>query len=367
MECVAVFFGGQSVEHDVSVITGVIAVNALEKSEYKPIPIYVHNDGTFWTGDSLFDISNFKSLDFKKLSQVTFVAGSKKVYLLSKRKLKELAIISAGLNCIHGDGGEDGCISGLMKLCDIPFASPDLLGSSVCIDKRFTKIFLKGIGVNCLEGVSVKSASEYLSGKTKFEYPVIVKPNRLGSSIGINVARNDSQLIEYVSVALRYDSQVLIEPCLTGFTEINCAVYRNSSNQIVVSECEKPISKNQILTFGDKYQMGEREFPANIDKSLSNRIKKITKKVYSALSCEGIIRIDYLVVDNKVYLNELNTVPGSLAYYFFTDTLKGFATLLEDLIKRAIQVCLLCDGRVKTYKSPILADIKGKGCKTLVK
>lgn len=366
MESIGVFFGGQSVEHDVSVITGVMAINSLSKSEYKPIPIYVDFDGRFYTGEELFDISAFKSMDVKKLKRVTFIAGSNSVYLLKGKKLKELAVLSACINCVHGAPGEDGALSGLCELCDLPFASPDMLASSVCMDKRFTKIFLKGINVKALPSITVTSPEEYIKDE-KFGYPIIVKPNKLGSSIGISKAENRAQAFECIMLALKYGSEALIEPCVKNFIEINCAVYKKRTGDIVVSECEQPIGNDAVLSFNDKYKTGERIFPAEISKRLSDKVKRISKNVYEKLGANGVIRIDYMIIDGEVYLNEINTVPGSLSYYFFADTLKGFSQMLIELLEDALLKNAKEKSFVRIHKSEILTGCKGKGSKTLVK
>ncbi len=366
MESVGIFFGGQSVEHDVSVLTGVMALNSLKASKYNPIPIYVDFDGTFYTGEELFDISYYKNIEVRKLKKVTFVAGSNTIYVIKGKKLKKLLVISAVINCIHGAPGEDGAISGLCELCNIPFASPDMLSSSICMDKSFTKTFLKGIKVKALPSVTVSSPEEYIADE-KLGYPIIIKPNKLGSSIGISKAENREEAFECIMQALRFGSEALIEPCVEGFTEINCAVYKNKEGEIIVSECEQPIGSGEVLSFSDKYKTGERIFPAPIHKRISDKIKRISRTVYENLRTKGVIRIDYMIVDGEVYLNEINTVPGSLSYYFFADTLKGFSKMLIELIELALLEHSKENSFVKIHKSEILTGCKGKGAKTLVK
>ena len=365
MENVGVFFGGQSVESEISIITGVTAVNALKASKYTPIPIFVDRQGVFYTGEDLFDISNYKNLNFDRLEKVTFIAGSKWIYLIKGKKFKPLAVLSAVVNCIHGQPGEDGAISGLMELCDLPCASPNMVASSVCMDKVATKTFLKGGGIKALPYVCVSTPEEYLHNE-KFGYPIIVKPSKLGSSIGISKAENPKQAHDGINLALRYGDQALIEPFIKQFIEINCAVYMGVDGKIVVSECEQPVGKAELLTFEDKYKSGKRVFPADIPKSLSEKVKRITKKVYSLLNTNGVIRIDYMIIDGEVYLNEINTVPGSLAYYLFAKTLKEFSVMLTELIQVAIKNSAKEKTFVKEFKSEILKG-GAKGGKMLVK
>ena len=241
------------------------------------------------------------------------------------------------INCTHGYNGEDGSISGLIKLCNIPFASPDNFTSSFSLDKEFTKIVLKGIGIKTLS-YKILTRQEFetdniscLKNLGKITYPIIIKPARLGSSIGITTANDFKELLSCVEKSFKFDDKLLIEPLLLGFTEINCAVYKGE--KLHISELEKPISKEQILSFADKYEGdGQREFPAKIDKSIALKIKNISKKVYTLLNFTGVIRIDYIVKDNEIYLNEINTIPGSMAYYLFCDTFKEFSNTLQELI-----------------------------------
>ncbi|MBR5192573.1 MAG: ATP-grasp domain-containing protein [Clostridia bacterium] len=330
MKNVAVIFGGISVEHDVSVITGVLTLNCFKNIGYNPIPIYIDTEGVFYTGEILKDIENYKTLNKKKLKRVTFFNGDNNLYQIKGKKHKSLGAISVAINCTHGEYGEDGSIFGLLKLSKIPLASPSLLGASVSMDKYATKLFLKGIGVKYLPCVNYKTQQDLLVAEKKLGFPVMVKPARLGSSIGIKKASNKDELLESVNYALKFDSKVLIEKCLENFKEINCAVYKNSKNEIICSPLEQPFFKGEILSFDDKYSSGEREFPANLEKGITQKIKNISKKVYEELGFTGIIRIDFMVKENNVYLNEINSVPGSLSYYLFSETFNDFSKILKE-------------------------------------
>ena len=335
MQNILVFFGGKSVEHDVSIITGVMTLNTIKRSRFNAVPVYVDRRGKFYTGESLFDLATYNKLNYKSLKEITFKFGENKVYEVKNKRLKELFSVKCAINCMHGGLGEDGSLAGLINFLDMPFCSPNVLSSSVCMDKAFTKIVVKGLNILSLPYVLVSSVESVEEKVKKLGYPLIVKPNKLGSSIGIQKVEREKDLFSAVSSALRYGEKVIIEPCLTFFTEINCACYKDRLNKIIVSECEQPKGSKEVLSFSDKYEKGEREFPANIDEKLSNYIKKTTAKVYEALDLDGIIRVDYMIVDGKVYLNEINTVPGSLAYYLFCDTFSDFTVILQDLIEKA--------------------------------
>ncbi|MBQ9734984.1 MAG: ATP-grasp domain-containing protein [Clostridia bacterium] len=363
MKSVAVFFGGKSVEHDVSVITGVMTSNCFNGRDYRAIPVYVDKNGVWYTGESLLDPDGYKNLDFKKLKKVTLTGGSNVLFEIKRNKLKAVAVLSAAINCMHGGYGEDGSLSGLLNFCGIPLASPSVLPAAVSMDKSFTKTVLKGLKVKTLPSVTVRSEKEWNAIKLKPDYPVIVKPVLLGSSIGISRAENSKELERAVSYGLKFCDRVIIERCLGDFIEINCAAYLKKDGTIAVSECERPVGRTKILSFTDKYESGKRVFPADIDKKYSDKIKATTEKVYRALGFSGVIRIDYFLSDGEIYLNEINSVPGSLAYYLFGDTLYSFSKMLTEIVAVAEQK-FAKDGTVTTeYKSGILDGVGSKGAK----
>lgn len=362
MKNIAVFFGGESVEHDVSVITGVLTLNSLDKEKFLPFPVYIDGDGTWFTGEELFDVENYKNLDVKKLKQVTLVAGKPVFYEIRKeKKLKPIFAVSCAVNCMHGERGEDGAIIGLLSMCKIPVASPDITASAICIDKRVSKILLKGLSVKTPLAKRIEK-NELPRG---IKFPVIVKPNRLGSSIGISVAKDEKEFFDAVNLARRYGDEVIAEEKLEDFIEINCAAYADKSGKIITSECEKPVGKSDVLSFADKYSGGEREFPAKIDKSVSDKIKSTTAKIYSALSMKGLIRIDFFVKGGEIFVNEINTVPGSLAYYLFCDTFKEFGKLLTEQIEIAEREFAKQNSFIKKYDSKVLCISGAKGSKRL--
>ncbi len=365
MKTVAVFFGGQSVEHEISIITGVMTANSIDKNKYIALPIYVGNDGAWYTGSALLDLDGYKNLDYKKLSQVTYIIGDNAIYAVKKNKLKKIAQIAVAINCMHGERGEDGSLAGLLNMTGIPLASPPMLPSAISIDKAFTKTVLKSLKVKTLAGVTLTNTDDLDEIIKTVKFPVIVKPNRLGSSIGVGRADDKNGLSSAVSYALKFGEKVLVEPCVENFTEINCAAYQSADGEIKVSECERPVGRTEILSFGDKYESGKRVFPADIDKKYSDKIKKSTEKIYRELGFKGVIRIDYFIADGEVYLNEINTVPGSLAYYLFSDTLKGFTAMLNQLIEVAERDFTKESTAQKTFKSGILTRAGSKGAKRL--
>jgi D-alanine-D-alanine ligase len=365
MKNIAVFFGGVAPEHDISVITGVLTLNALKKSGHNPLPIFIDKTGEWLTGEILFDLDSFKNLDHKKLKSVALLPFSSTLYVVKKNKLKVYASISTVINCCHGGNGENGNLSGLLECSKVALCSPGALCSSVFMDKEKSKTALKGISVKTLDCLVKENAMITEKELENFNYPLIVKPNDLGSSIGIKKVNNYDELLSATTYALKFTNKVLIEPCLENFTEINCAVYKNSKGELVVSECEKPIASDDLLSFNDKYKNGNREFPANIPKKLSDKIKEIAQKIYRAYVDKGVIRIDFFIENEKVFVNEVNTVPGSLSYYLFCDTLKEFSVMLDELIKTGEKEFIKKSSVETEFKSGILTSFGSKSAKRL--
>ena len=332
---VAVFFGGISVEREVSVITGVLTLNSIDRKKYNPVPVFIDETGVWYTGEELFEIENYKEKKFRKIKRVSLILGDDNLYVVGKRKLKKLFEIAVGINCLHGEAGEDGSLSGVLKCSFIPSASPQALPSALFMDKSATKVFLKGMGVKTLPCFTVRATQNVEEEVKKIAekgFPLIVKPACSGSSVGISKVNDERELFRAVGTAFKYGEKVVIERCLENFTEINCAVYRNANGEVVSSECERPVGKEEVLSFSDKYKCGSREFPANISPKIRLYVKKTAEKIYERLIDVGTVRLDFMVKGQDVYLNEVNTVPGSLAYYLFCDTLKDFSRLLDEQI-----------------------------------
>lgn len=365
MKNIIVFFGGTTVEHDVSVITGVMMLNTLDKRLFNPVPVYIDRNGKWYTGEELFSLDNYKDLDVNKLTQVVIRSGENKLYTIKKKKIKEYCVVYSALNCLHGERGEDGSIAGILSLSFIPFSSPNIVSSAIAMDKDITKKMLKGIGVKTVSGIVIKNQSELVKIKDELSYPVIIKPCLLGSSIGIESAESSNEFLQKARTVFRYDTKVLIEKKICNMIEINCACYKDEQGNLIVSECERPFAKDDILSFNDKYTEGKREFPANIPSDISNKIKAITKKIYEELCFSGIIRIDFFVKGNTVLVNEINSVPGSLAYYLFYPTLKDFSRVLTKLIFISVKNASAKSTLLRDLKTSIL-NVKGtKGSKRL--
>ena len=365
MKKIAVFFGGKSLEHDVSVITGVLTLNSLDKEKYDPVPVFVDKGGVFYTGDALFDIGFFKGKDLSKLSRVVFLQGDNRLYMLKKNKIKSLFPLAAAINCMHGENGEDGALAGLIKTLSVPFASPSLFCSSALIDKGFTKTVLKGLGVPFIKGAVAKTVAEGVKIARDLGLPLILKPCTAGSSIGIERAEDPDEIEPALNRAFAYCGRVLIEPFIENALEINCAAFKGKDGEIFVSECEKPIGSGDFLSFTDKYVSGGREFPARIDGKLSAEIKRITEKIYLGTDAFGVIRVDYIIKNGKPFVNEVNTVPGSLSYYLFCKDTAEFSEMLTEMITGAERKFSKESTEIKSFDSGVLDSLGSKGVKRL--
>lgn len=362
MKQILVFFGGQSPEHDISCITGVMTVNSVDKKKFSAIPVYVSHDGLWFTGNELLDISSFKNLNYKKLKRVCITGGDNVLYEIKKNKLKKLQSISCAINCMHGAKGEDGALKGLLDMSGIPIVGSDLLPASLSMDKGSTKIFLKGLGIKTLPYALYDESVSLEETVKKLSFPIMVKPCKLGSSIGINKVFNMTELEKSIEKALKFDDKILLEKCASSKLEINCGAYMSKTG-VTVSECEMPSTKNKFLTFEDKYVGGGRVFPAPISQKLSDKIKAITKKIYLALGFSGVIRVDFLIDNGIPYVNEINSVPGSLAYYLFTPTFKEFSLVLTEMISLAMEKFNKDSTLITNFSCDILNFTGGKGGK----
>lgn len=339
MKTIAVFFGGRSSEHEISVITGMYAVNLLRSAEYRVLPVYLPVEGGMYCSERLRGVEDFRDGMPGELKKVFLTESALR---LCSRPKKEFAKLDCALNCCHGGGGEGGVLSALLEWHGVRSASPQLAPSAVFLDKSLSKYVLKGLGIPVVDSLTVWKSSpvgesvERIGGA--LGYPVVVKPARLGSSVGISVAENAEELSKALAFAFCLDGCVLAEKYLSGKRDLNCAAYRRGG-EIVLSAVEEVFSGNPILTFGEKYEGAcERssEIPAQITAQQEAEIRSELLRVYEAFALCGVVRADFLLCDGKVYFNELNTVPGTLATYLFGGSLTSARALLVALIEDAL-------------------------------
>jgi D-alanine-D-alanine ligase len=354
---VGVIFGGRSVEHEVSIITGHQVMNAFDPERYEVVPIYIDRDGKWFTGEPLLELKNFKNevVSLKGVDSAIISPSVQHHGLIvnptsgrfEKSEIRRLDIV---FPAIHGSHGEDGTLQGLLELADIAYVGCGVLASAVANDKIMTKIALSQQGIPVVEGVSF-SRAEWLQAPDnvishiihELPYPVFVKPATLGSSIGISKAADENLLRVAIDVATNLDRRILVEAAVTDSVEINCAVLGNGEN-IRASVLEQPVSWDQFLTYEEKYMRGgegmksaERIIPAPISPELTEQVKQIAIQAFRALDGRGTARIDFLIKQEagEIYLNEMNTMPGSLAFYLWQEDGMPARELVHQLVELA--------------------------------
>ncbi len=328
MSNLAIIFGGKSVEHDVSIVTGVQVLSIAKTLPYKVIPIYIKND-CWYTGNALYDIEFYKQFDDRKLQKVYLQDGK-----LYKKGVvnRVVTVIDIVLLATHGGEGENGQLQAVLSQNNIPVASTAQEGSSITANKLYATILAENLFIDVVPYMSICAYQKMTVDKMipriikNLGEKIIVKPTHLGSSIGITVAEDAVQLKNGIDLAFQYDTDVICMECVNLDYELNIALYEYDG-KIYLSDIEKPMKTNKILTFEDKYLQGgkgmenmSRELPAIIPMEMSNRVRRWAKKLYQELGLTGIVRIDFLVSKGYLYFNEINTVPGSLAMYLFRDT-----------------------------------------------
>ncbi len=370
---VAVFFGGDSVESDISVITGIGALSALDSSKYQGIAVYVR-DNKFWIANeqkalSVGIYSKFNKANFKQV----YVSNKRLVFAKSKFKEKYIDIDIA-LLCTHGGNCENGGLQGLLEINDIPYTSTDIARSAICMDKSLTHIFATKIGVKNVnytlvnDKITEEGIEEIFN---QFNKNVVVKPNSLGSSVGVQAVNDSKQIYKAIQNALRYDKYALIEQKVDNLVEFNCAaVY--SGKEILLSDVDIPVRSKEILDFEDKYLMfnGKAEQEKfELTSALKKQILQTTKKVYDELGLFGVVRIDYLYDSaiNELYLNEINTIPGSMAYYLFANCGIDLMDLTDILIEAGLARYKENKALIKKFDSSLLTLSENSSPKLLQK
>jgi D-alanine-D-alanine ligase len=352
-------FGGKSCEHDVSVLTALQATRAANADKYAVFPLYIR-DNKMYSGEALKDIKTYADFASKKsaLSTAEFFNGG--ILIKKCAPFKKRVFIDAAVVCCHGGLGENGGLQGLLEFYNIPYTSPGISASAVFMDKALTKEVLSAKKLPVLPYYTTRDADiERTRPKRGLTYPLIVKPASLGSSVGIGVAHNLEELRAACVVAAEFDSKIVVEKALSDFFEINCAAVRDGED-IIVSECEKPVSWEEFLSFDEKYGASDkrpsREYPADIPENLRKAVRNFTRTVYSHFDMKGSVRIDFLVdkSDGGVYINEVNTVPGSLAHYLFAENGITFGNLIDITVETAIKEKIRADAKQYVYKSDIL-------------
>lgn len=364
---IGIIFGGNSVEHEISILSAIQASHAIDSEKYDYYNIYMTKDGCFWVGDNFDKLETFKKEKFKHY-EVTFFSKDNKIYLKGIKRLpkKYKEPIDVILPIVHGKNVEDGSLAGFFKIFNIPYAASSVLASSIIQNKQAAKIFLD---VNNVPVIDYKYVvyKEYLNNKDEvlinletLDYPVIVKPVSLGSSIGIKIASDREELLNALTYAFKYENEVIVEKKLTNFREFNQAILELEDGY-ELSLIEEVKNINPFLTFQDKYLPSEtkKEIPAKIPKELEEEISEISSKVAKIFKPNGVIRIDYLYDfdTGNIYLNEINAIPGSLSYYLFEEIYE-FPKLIDILVKVAIKNHYRNSLKLNSFKSNVLSTSK---------
>ena len=394
---VGVIFGGESVEHEVSIISAVQAMEYMNQEKYDIVPIYISKDRIWYTGKMLMEMDVYQNFDDLKryAKEVTLTKKGDKFVLLATNGLlrKEVTELDIAFPIVHGNNVEDGSIQGYLESIGIPYVGSNVLGSAVGQDKVLIKQVLKSEGLPIVDYVWFYE-NEYNQDKDsikkqikKIGYPVVVKPATLGSSVGITFVKSEKDIDTAINEACKYDIKIVVEKAVSNLKEVNCSVLGNYEHQ-EVSAIEEVLSDNDLLTYADKYigsgkgklkggmksskgmASASRIIPAKLDKNISDQITKLSKETFKLLNLSGVCRIDFLIDSktNEVYINEPNTIPGSLAFYLWKPVGKKYETLLDDMINIAIKNYKVMSKKTYSFDTNILSNYNGvKGCKGKLK
>ncbi len=403
----AVLYGSKACEHDVSIITALQAMDNLDASKYNIIPVYLAVDGRWFTGDALRDIRIYRQFDERRVTPCRlFPAGEGKGVLERwphRTGLFAGSPVISQVDCcllaFHGMNGEDGTVQGMLELYDIPYTSAGLLGSAAGMDKIAMKLLYKGAGFPVLDMVwflredfEKDRQAQIDKVEQAFGYPCFVKPANLGSSIGISKATDRDSLIHAIEVAAEFDKRILVEKGVEHVKEVNCAALGYGSD-VRPSVCEMPVSWDEFLSFDDKYLRGGknakgaktggvksapakgpakggmaslgRQIPAPISDEDTKAIQDITVEMFKMMDLKGVVRVDFIIDedDGRIYLNEVNTIPGSLAFYLWEPLGIPYTKLLDTMVENAFKAWEDKNRSAFSYQSNLLQQVGGVGAK----
>jgi D-alanine-D-alanine ligase len=394
---VGVIFGGESVEHEISIITAIQAMNKMDEEKYEIIPIYITKNREWYTGNMLKDINVYKDFNLIKNYSTNVVLYYKNgSYVLQKKNglfksvVKELDI---AFPIVHGTNVEDGVLQGYLQTIGIPYVGSNVYSSVSGQDKVIMKDIWKDANLPMTKYTWFydtdyrRDSEKVIKEISKLSYPLIVKPATTGSSVGICVCDDESSLRDAIDEAIQYDSKIIIEEVVQNLKEVNIAVMGNYEQQ-KVSEIEEVLSDNKFLTYNDKYIGGSkskikggikiptkgtskgmasanRKLPADIDKTIREEIENIATKACKVLGSSGNSRIDFLIDQktNKIYINEINSIPGSLAFYLWEAKDIDLTKVLDEMIQIGIKDYKRRTSKVHSFESNILEGFSARGLK----
>lgn len=391
-----VFFGSRSCEREVSIISALQMMNHVDTEKYDVVPVYIDQDGAWYTGSALRELRTFAPFhaDAKGVENVNLDLTSGSGALLAYRpgkglftpaKLEVVARLDVCFLVLHGLHGEDGALQGLLEMANLPYTSTGVVGSAVGMDKIIMKQFFRGAGLPVLPGCWFQRSAFEKNGQSvadqvekELGYPVFVKPANLGSSIGVSRADNREELMDSLSLAFEYDRRVLVEKGLDRPMELNCSVLGWDA-EVEASPIEMPLRPegDNMLDFKDKYLQGagaskgmaslSRVLPAQIGEELTGEIQEMSRQIFRMLDCKGVVRIDYMFdkATEKVFITEINTIPGSLAFYLWEAKGVKYPELIDRMVTYARRAHEEKNSRNYAYTSDILKNYAGgsKGAK----
>lgn len=361
---IGVFFGGRSTEHEISVISASQAMHAVNRDRFDVTPIYITKDGRWFTGDALLDVAQYRDTKalLEKCQEVFMrpVYGDYNLYrekksIFGKPSLDVVTRLDVIIPVLHGSNGEDGIFEGVLETIGIPFAGCNTLSSANGMDKITMKQILQANDIPVVDYVWFTDKQWFAQRdeliakiEDKIGYPVIVKPANLGSSVGIGRAATREELIECVSTAEKYSTRIIVEDMVEQLQEINCSVLGDCDEHIQ-SVLEEPIKTGDFLSYEDKYmggskgtkgmQASQKRIPAELPEAETERIKFLAGETFRVLSCHGVSRVDVIVdrATRDIYVNEINTIPGSLSFYLWEASGITFDKLMERLVSLAVK------------------------------
>lgn len=361
---VGVAFGGRSVEHDVSIITGLQALAVLGE-RHRPVPIYIARSGRWFTGESLKDLAVYQQGGGDPAAEeITFDLHGGRLLraqeggslLRGRRGVGrggQPIELDAVVLATHGTQGEDGCLQGALELARLPYVGPPVGAAAAAMDKVMTKALLAQADLPALPHLALRREQWQadrerccLRAREAFEYPLYVKPASLGSSVGVSRCEDDGRLADALELAFELDRVCLVEPAARGGVEVNCAVIGRPGATPRASVCEQPLASDGLLSFEDKYmrsgkaegmKSAQRLIPAPLSEQLTERVRELARAAFTAFGCAGVTRVDFLIDEQeRVFVNELNTIPGSFSFYLWEPAGVPFADLMDELLDLAL-------------------------------
>ncbi len=372
---IGVFFGSRNPEHDVSIVTGQLIISGLKKLNYPIIPVYIDKQGSWYVGEQFGHMGQFsdpKSTFHDSDRKWTLDLEESRGRMVFKKKglVGKKLIVDIAFPAFHGQNGEDGTFQGLCELLNVPYVGCDVASSAITMDKVLTKLLYRSADIPGTDSIFFTKGEWDANQKgivanivTSLRLPVIIKPARLGSSIGISKAKTEKELIQGIEVALHYDEKVIVEVCVSNLMDVTCCVIGN--DEVIASSLQESVFGDELFSYEDKYladggaQLGNAKskiiIPARLDEQTTKQIQETAKKVYKLIGCTGIARVDFLydTETKEFYANEVNTLPGTLYHHLW----KASGIKLPELLTKLIGYAEERHEKKKLYTHTFSSDL----------